>query len=119
MNRFSPTQTTTALLGMIAIAAPASLSAQPDTREDIIVSGQQEAPYAEPDLASAPAGPEIEGIISARSDNRLQVTTDDGANTVVALSDATTIKASKGFLGLGRWWRARSACATATSRRPA
>ena len=102
MNDLSPTQTTGLLLGALALWAPASASAQEETREDIIVSGQQTTPYAEPDLASAPAGPEIEGIISARSGDRLQVTAEDGSSTVIALSETTTIKASKGFLGLGR-----------------
>ena len=102
MNDLSPTQTTGLLLGALALWAPASASAQEETREDIIVSGQQTTPYAEPDLASAPAGPEIEGISSARSGDRLQVTAEDGSSTVIALSEGTTIKASKGFLGLGR-----------------
>ena len=102
MNDLSPTQTTGLLLGALALWAPASASAQQEAREDIIVSGQQTTPYAGPDLATAPAGPEIEGIISARSGDRLQVTTEDGSITVIALSETTTIKASKGFLGLGR-----------------
>ena len=106
MNDFSPTKTIALLLGALAISAPASLSAQQTEREDIIVSGQQEMAYEQADAAMpdapAPAGPEIEGIISARSDDRLQVTTGDGTRTVVALNDSTRIKASKGFLGLGR-----------------
>lgn len=106
MNDFSPTKTIALLLGALAISAPASLSAQQTEREDIIVSGQQETAYEQADAAMtdapAPAGPEIEGIISARSDDRLQVTTGDGTRTVVALNDSTRIKASKGFLGLGR-----------------
>jgi outer membrane protein OmpA-like peptidoglycan-associated protein len=47
-------------------------------------------------------GPEIEGIISARSGNRMQVTTADGANTVIAITDNTRIKSKGGFLGLNR-----------------
>src|SRR3546814_11376673 len=47
-------------------------------------------------------GPEIEGIISARSGDGMQVTTADGTNTVIAINDATRIKASGGFLGLSR-----------------
>jgi len=47
-------------------------------------------------------GPEIEGIISARSGDRVQVTTADGSSTVVAMNDATRIKSSGGFLGLSR-----------------
>jgi hypothetical protein len=144
MNNLSPAQTKGVLLGALALMTPAGAAAQQEAREDIIVSGQQDTPYAEPelDLAAAPAGPEIEGIISARDASRLQITSDDGNRTVIALNDATRIKASKGFLGLGRkrwppmrcstvcrsrsrpckpaanWSRARSACATAISRPP-
>ena len=47
-------------------------------------------------------GPKIEGIISARSDGRMQVTTADGGNTAIAIADYTKIKSSGGFLGLNR-----------------
>jgi outer membrane protein OmpA-like peptidoglycan-associated protein len=47
-------------------------------------------------------GPKVEGIISARSGDTMQVTTADGANTTVAITDDTRIKASGGFLGLDR-----------------
>ncbi|WP_432769275.1 MAG: OmpA family protein [Sphingopyxis sp.] len=56
--------------------------------------------------APAPAemteGPDIEGIISARDGNRIQVTTADGNNAVIALNESTRIKSSGGFLGLSR-----------------
>ncbi|MCW1428211.1 OmpA family protein [Novosphingobium sp. JCM 18896] len=45
-------------------------------------------------------GPDIEGFISARSDNRIQVTSAGGTNTVVTVTDATRIKSSGGFLGM-------------------
>ncbi|PHR14231.1 MAG: cell envelope biogenesis protein OmpA [Sphingopyxis sp.] len=102
MNHITPTRTTSLLFGALALSTPVSAYAQQEAREDIIVSGQQDTPYAEPDLATAPAGPEIEGIISARSNDRLQITAEDGNRTVIALADATRIRASKGFLGLGR-----------------
>ena len=103
MNMHSTTSRISILIATAAMAAPASLSAQQNTDENIIVSGQQEA-AANHDvaLADAPKGPEIEGIISARSNNRLQVTADDGNRTVIAFTDATEIKASKGLFGLGR-----------------
>ncbi|ALH81849.1 OmpA family protein [Sphingopyxis macrogoltabida] len=47
-------------------------------------------------------GPKVEGIISARSDGRMQVTTAEGNNTVIAIADYTKIKSSGGFLGLDR-----------------
>jgi OmpA-OmpF porin, OOP family len=50
------------------------------------------------DLAGMPAGPVIEGFISARKGNKLQVTT-AGGKTIVFVSDATSIKSSGGFLG--------------------
>ncbi len=47
-------------------------------------------------------GPKVEGIISARSDGRMQVTTADGNNTAIAIAEYTKIKSSGGFLGLDR-----------------
>lgn len=46
-------------------------------------------------------GPDVEGIISARSGARMQVTSADGNKSVVTIDDATKIKASKGLFGLG------------------
>ncbi|WP_323799902.1 OmpA family protein [Parasphingorhabdus sp.] len=103
MTMHSTTSRISILIATAAMAAPASLSAQQNTDENIIVSGQQEAAAIhDVALADAPKGPEIEGIISARSNNRLQVTADDGNRTVIAFTDATEIKASKGLFGLGR-----------------
>lgn len=88
------------LLAMLAGTASASLAAQP-----------QEAPEAEltatvtdtaaPEATQMTKGPQIEGIISARNGDRMQVTTADGTRTVVTINDATRIKAKGGFLGLG------------------
>jgi len=104
MSKISNIKRAGLLLATSAILAPVSVSAQQDAREDIIVSGQQEAQAADLaiDLSQAPEGPEIEGIISARSADRLQVTGNDGSRTIIAFTDATEIKASKGLLGLGR-----------------
>ena len=104
MSKISNIKRAGLLLATSAILAPASVSAQQDARDDIIVSGQQEAQAADLaiDLSEAPEGPEVEGIISARSADRLQVTGNDGSRTIIAFTDATEIKASKGLLGLGR-----------------
>ena len=100
----------TLLLATLAILSPSSVYAQQDTRggdkDDIIVNGQQEAQeaYAStamPD-ANAPKGPEIKGIIYARSGDKLQVKADDGSSVIVAFNDSTEIKARSGLLGLGR-----------------
>ncbi len=47
-------------------------------------------------------GPELRGIISARSGNMVQVTDEAGAHTMVAITDETDIKVSGGFLGMSR-----------------
>jgi len=54
------------------------------------------------DLSGMPEGPEFEGFISARKGDKLQVTSPGGTKTIVVLSSGTEIKATGGFLGLGR-----------------
>ena len=59
--------------------------------------------YASPPPRSEMSeGPEVEGIISARSGDKVQVTAADGVKTVVIVDDDTQISASKGLLGLSR-----------------
>jgi len=90
------------LLMLAMLTGPASAAmAQPQDPSESEVMGtvsDTSAPEAAP--AEMTEGPEIEGIISARSGDRIQVTTADGANTVIAINDATRIKSSGGFLGL-------------------
>ena len=91
-----------ALLVLAALAVPATgLSAQQDYPDETesVTTVYGSLPN---DLSGLPEGPEIEGIISARSGDKVQVTTPDGANTVIAVSQATEIKSSGGFLGLDR-----------------
>ena len=86
------------LLTMLAGVATVGFAAQAQEapeRDAVIVNGE---PI--PDPATMTKGPEIEGIISARSDGLMQVTTADGADTVIAIGDNTKIKGSGGFLGL-------------------
>lgn len=88
------------LLAMLAGSVPGIAYAQQQPGEaepSIIVSG---APPA--DLSGLPAGPEVEGFISARNDEKVQVTTAGGSREVVLLSDATRIRSSGGVLGLNR-----------------
>jgi outer membrane protein OmpA-like peptidoglycan-associated protein len=84
---------------MFAVPVTGSLSAQelgPSDR-DVLVTGSLPA-----DLSGMAEGPEIEGFISARSGNRLQVTSADGANTEIAIGEVTEVRSSGGFLGLDR-----------------
>ena len=93
------------LIALLAGAAPAGVIAQelPETQEppEADVSATV---YATPpaDEAEMTEGPEVKGIISARSGDRMQVTAADGTRSVIAISDNTRIRASKGLFGLGR-----------------
>jgi OOP family OmpA-OmpF porin len=94
-------RTATLPLVVAAMAVPAaSLSAQGalDSPSSITVTG--EAPPA--DLEGLSEGPKIEGIISARSGERIRVTTANGASTDVLISQASDIKSTGGFLGANR-----------------
>jgi outer membrane protein OmpA-like peptidoglycan-associated protein len=84
---------------MLAGPAPVSLAAQPD---DSSGADPSTTVYGSPspEAAEMTEGPEIQGIISARSGDRMQVTAADGSNTIIAINDATRIKAGGGFLGL-------------------
>lgn len=86
------------VLALLAGAAPASLSAQTQEPPAADVS----ATVYNPASAAATKGPEIKGIISARSGDKMQVTTADGTKSVITINDATKISASKGFFGLNR-----------------
>jgi outer membrane protein OmpA-like peptidoglycan-associated protein len=77
------------LLAMLTLPASGSLLAQPQSapNNDINVYGQKTE------------GPEIKGFISARTADKLQIATADGSRTVVAIDEATRIKASSGLFG--------------------
>src|SRR3546814_16576766 len=70
------------LLAMLTGTASASLAAQQQDPSDADISA---AVYSSPspEAAEMAEGPEIEGIISARSGDGMQVTTADGTNTVI------------------------------------
>ncbi|WP_447754984.1 OmpA family protein [Sphingopyxis fribergensis] len=89
------------MLAMLAGTAAGSIAAQAqDTTEggDVMATVYGTIPPA----SEMTKGPKVEGIISARSDGRMQVTTADGSDTILALTDETRIKGSGGFLGLNR-----------------
>ena len=46
------------------------------------------------------AGPEIKGVITARNDDRMKVTTADGTSTIIAVNDGTKIRAGGGLFGV-------------------
>jgi len=101
MSAISKSPRTLFLLAMLAGALPASLYAQQVPQDpapanpDITVNGTVPA-----DLSTMSAGPEVEGFISARNDQKMQITTAGGTKTVVFISDGTRIKSKGGLLGL-------------------
>lgn len=99
------------VLLLLALAAgtamPGNLAAQTQESPESDISGTV-TDTAAPEAPSSPVGaemtkgPEVEGIISARSGDKMQVTTADGAKSVITINDATKITASGGFLSLNR-----------------
>jgi len=85
------------LFSLLALPVAGSVSAQ---QADDVTATVYGAPPA--DLSGYEAGPEFEGIISARSGDQLQVTAADGTSTVIAISEGTEIRSRGGFLGLNR-----------------
>jgi outer membrane protein OmpA-like peptidoglycan-associated protein len=55
--------------------------------------------YPPADLSGMPAGPEVEGFIAARKDQKMLITVPGGAKQTVFISEATKVKSSGGFLG--------------------
>ena len=45
-------------------------------------------------------GPKLEGIITARNEDRLQITTANGTTTTVTVNDETRVRGTGGFLGV-------------------
>jgi hypothetical protein len=86
-------------LAMLAVTTPGSASAQQQGPADpsITVNGE---PL--PDMSAMTAGPEIKGVITARSGERMQVTAADGTSTVIFINEATRIKAGSSLFGGSR-----------------
>ncbi len=107
MKTVFPRATTIAIATAVALPASAGLSAQEmemPVNEQINVRGTPPA-----DLEGMADGPDVEGLISARTPEGMQITTADGTEMVVLLSESTEIRGRGGFLGLGRSKRAQDA----------
>jgi len=92
-----------ALLALAMLAGPASagFAAQQQEPSEAGVTGTVTDTSAA-EVAEMTKGPEIEGIITARSGDRMQVTATSGTKSVITINDATRIRASGGFLSLDR-----------------
>ena len=90
-----PARAPLALALLAALALPAAAQG---TREGEVLT----TVYGNlPPMADMQEGPRIEGIISARQGQRLQVTADDGTSTILTLHPDTEIRTRGGFLGIG------------------
>ncbi len=87
--------TMTSGLALLAMLAVPTLAQDQGAVDPIVVEGS--APAAAP--VAMTKGPEVKGIISARSGDRLKITTADGTSTIVAVNDATKVKTGGLFGG--------------------
>jgi outer membrane protein OmpA-like peptidoglycan-associated protein len=84
------------LLAVMAMSTSGSVLAQQQqnpSEPNIIVNGVR------PEAPVMTAGPEIKGVITARNNDKIKIKTADGNSTVIAVNDATRIKASGGLFG--------------------
>lgn len=86
-----------ALLAGLAMPAAHSLAAQNSDTGEVLTTVYGNLPT----MAEMNEGPRVEGIISARQGQRLQVTSDDGTSTILTLHPDTEIRTRGGFLGIG------------------
>lgn len=98
MRNFLKTSTASLLVAALAVPAWSGLSAQQALPANGAITVTGSVPS---DLKDLPEGPDVEGLISARSGERVQVNGVDGVTNVL-VSDATKIVSSGGFLGLDR-----------------
>ncbi len=104
MSAFTKRSKILVLFAMLAVSTPGSVFAQPETPQQ--ATPQQESTGADLNMTMAATpphkGPDIKGFISARSGDRMQVTSADGTKTVITINDDTKITSSKGLFGLDR-----------------
>jgi outer membrane protein OmpA-like peptidoglycan-associated protein len=79
------------------MASGVSAQTQPEPDAPLEVTVTYPTPAERSEMSE---GPKIEGIISARSGAKVQVTTVNGTKSVVTIDDSTRITASKGLFGL-------------------
>ena len=81
------------LLAMLTLPV-SGLAAQPRAPDpNIVVTGERPPAMT--------AGPDIKGVISARTGDKIKVTAADGTSTIIMLDNATRIKAGGGLFGGG------------------
>lgn len=88
-------------LGTIASGAAAQVRPAPSANglPDVLTTVTAPTPGSFDELA---VGPDVEGFISDRRGDRVQITTETGQVVTVVLTTETSVQARGGFLGLGR-----------------
>jgi len=101
MNGMKSKRMLVMLLSTLALPMGGSVAAQQMNQpaEDVTATVVGAPPA---DLSGYEAGPQIEGMISARDGNRMQLMGEDGTMNVVTLSEGTEIYGTGGFLGLDK-----------------
>ena len=86
------------LLAVLSGAASGGVFAQHQDKPDssITVTGERL-----PDISAMTAGPEIKGIITARSGDKMKVMAADGTSSIVFINETTRIKSSGGLFSGG------------------
>ncbi|MXO72348.1 OmpA family protein [Alteraurantiacibacter buctensis] len=99
MQKFtkSPALLLAAVAG-VALTAPAGAQSY-NANEGVNVTVTADVPS---NIDGLSAGPDIEGIVSARDGDRVQITSPDGSTQEVWLSSSTRIRSTGGFLGTNR-----------------
>ena len=92
---------TGALMALSMLAMPISGAAiaqeqAPATQSDITVTGTV------PSFMGLPKGPEVKGVIVARTGDKIKVRVADGTDQVIGVTNETQVKASGGFLSGGK-----------------
>lgn len=82
-----------AVLAMLSIPVSGNLFAQQPSYDPIVVEGTL------PDPSTMAKGPDVKGVIIARTGDKLKVKTEDGSSTVIAITDVTKVKTSSGLFG--------------------
>ena len=82
-----------AVLAMLSIPVSGSLFAQQPSYDPIVVEATL------PDPSTMAKGPDVKGVIIARTGDKLKVKTEDGSSTIIAITDVTKVKTSSGLFG--------------------
>lgn len=84
-------------IAALSVSGGAVAQQQTPTDPSVVVTG-----VPEPDLSTMAPGPEVKGVIAARNGDKIKVKSADGSSVVIAVVDATRIRAGSGPFGVGR-----------------